>query len=155
MVDQIDRVPFDSIWNLVPTGRKVAKEEARKLWDGKKNTNAEKRITVEDQHMIMERYPYHVAMWKRDGQPTSKIPHLRTWLSQSRWFDEIDTIESMEEWVCECYRVSCEEKHGDDPDWKIYASWATDYSLEYGPQTAPTFDHFKKGEHSDQNRDDE
>lgn len=145
MVDEIDRVPFDEIWKLVPVGRKVAKEEARKLWDGKKNTNAELRITPEETHVIMKRYPLHVEMWRRDATPTSKIPHLRTWLSQSRWFDEIDDAGSDEPWAADCFRLSCEEKHGDDPDWDAYRDWATDYSLEHGPRTSPTFEEFKTG----------
>jgi hypothetical protein len=141
------RIPFEEIWKLVPANRRLAKAEAQRLWDGKKNTNAEVRISPEDQQLIMERYPLHVAMWWLEATPRDKIPHLRTWLSQSRWVDEVEGIDDPreEEWNCGCYRRSDLEAHGDDPDWECYANWATDYSLEHGQFTSPSFDEFRNG----------
>lgn len=142
--DEIDRACFDDIWKLVPKGRKVAKEEARRLWDGKKNTNAGVRITAEETHLILERYPLHVEMWKRDATPTGKIPHLRTWLNQSRWVDEIEGEDVTDDgtWLYDTYRATCFADHGDDPDWECYADWAA----KFEPCTAPTFNDFKKGD---------
>jgi len=140
------QIPFAEIWKLVPTGRKLAKVKAQELWEGKDRTTTGEKLSAEDQHLIMERYPFHVAMWKKEATPKDKIPHLRTWIYQRRWVDEIESAPQIDEdeWMYGTVRLADFQKHKDDPDWACYADWATIHD----PCTAPTFDEFKKGESS-------
>lgn len=85
-------VPFDEWWNVQV--RKESKAEARKLWEGEKNTTTETKMTAADQRLCMERYPLHAAMWKKEKRTKEMVPHPRTWLYQRRWEDEIEGVES-------------------------------------------------------------
>jgi hypothetical protein len=140
--------PFNMIWNLVPKGRKVAKVEAKKVWEGEANTSTKERMTEDDRKLALERYPLHVRMWAKEQRPEDKIPHLRTWLYQRRWEDEIDGMEPQQEadgWMYGTYRTSDLVDHGDDPDWSCYLRFATDHTDQHGPRSAPTFTEFKEG----------
>jgi hypothetical protein len=70
---------FDLLWQLYP--RKVSKKPARMLWE---------RMTEDQQAEILEALPNHIDYWEAIDQPKEFIPHLRTWLYQERWTDEIE-----------------------------------------------------------------
>lgn len=69
---------FEKIWAIFP--RKVAKHPARLEWA---------RMSSEDQFAALHSLPVHIRYWQVSGVRMDYIPHLRTWLHQRRWEDEL------------------------------------------------------------------
>lgn len=72
---------FEKIWAIFP--RKVAKYPAQQEWV---------RMTAGEQFAAFHALPVHVRFWKAAGENVQFIPHLRTWLHQKRWTDELDVL---------------------------------------------------------------
>lgn len=69
---------FEKIWAIYP--RKVAKHPARLEWA---------RMSSDDQFSALHSLPLHVRHWKLAAVSMDYVPHLRTWLHQRRWEDEL------------------------------------------------------------------
>ena len=70
---------FELLWNMYP--RKVCKKPSRQQWD---------KLTELDQQEALQALPAHIQLWEATNTEKEFIPHLRTWLYQERWTDEIE-----------------------------------------------------------------
>ena len=70
---------FERFWAAYP--RKVSKKMALKSW---------LRLSLKDQELALEALPKHVEFWKVAQTELQYIPHPSTWLSQERFFDELE-----------------------------------------------------------------
>lgn len=51
-------------------------------------------MTAEEQFAALHALPVHVRYWQQANYTNEYIPHLRTWLHQKRWADELAMPES-------------------------------------------------------------
>lgn len=70
---------FEAVWKAYP--RKVAKHPARLVWA---------RMNSAEREAAVKAIPLHCAFWTAQGTEPQYVPHLRTWLYQRRWEDEIE-----------------------------------------------------------------
>jgi hypothetical protein len=75
----MDSDDFEKLWRLYP--RKVAKHPARLEW---------LKMSEEDKFAALHALPVHVRYWDLSGTPAEYRPHLRTWLHQRRYEDELE-----------------------------------------------------------------
>ena len=79
---------FEQIWALYP--RKIAKKPSRDQW---------LKLTLEQQQKALQALPNHIAYWQAKETDKEFIPHLRTWLYQERFEDEIEMPKPKQEAV--------------------------------------------------------
>lgn len=75
---------FD-FWAHYP--RKVARKDAKKMWD---------RLTPEQKFAAAHALPVHVRYWQAANREADRIPHAATWLNGERWTDELEMPEAPE-----------------------------------------------------------
>lgn len=75
---------FKTFWNLYP--RKTDRKLALRAWCNLNNG---------DREAALEALPQHVAWWKQNGTPPSKIKHASGWLNGRRWEDTLPAETSL------------------------------------------------------------